>query len=658
MFFRETFNKNSKYPVLQLIESKRIEGQPRQKIVVSLGSDYPIPKELRKEVARIVTEKLRGQKYIFSSDEVEKHAENVVLKIQQNKPAKKFSMVETEATEIYPDQTTHTQDRISGPLIIGNEIWNRLKIDGILENLSFKKRHIEVAKISILNRLISQDAEYAIPGWTKTYATNDIISNKSENYGKDIYYTISDKLFAHKDKIEKSVYRNIKSLFSLNNSIILYDLTNSYFEGSCEGIKKAEFNGNQKEKRTDCKQIVVALILDGDGFVITHKVFNGKMSDAKSLKQIIHLISEDYGGIVNLPTLIFDRGVTSDQNIELLNELQIKYIIASRNNLESKYAPDFKNETFTTIKNGQDQRVEIYLKEEENENYLLCKSEGRANKEKAIRTKKEVQMLDKLSSYSKNILNIKKVNRDEVMEKIGKIKQEFKSVSQFYAIEFSAPEFDFTVKSDVKINKTFMNILNNRKQKFEQNEITFNKLSSDIQKIVEKYKKDADTIEIKLTPPRLSFETIEEKMTNKTESEGHYLLRTNRQDLSDENIWKIYTMLAKIEHAFRHLKTDLGLRPNYHLIDSRVEGHIFISILAYQILQTIEFTLRDKDCTYSWNTVNRIMTSHTYSTIVMQCKNGKTIHIRKAGEPENSHKEIYEMLDIKWNKLPVSKVIF
>ncbi len=658
MFFRVTENKNSKYPVLQLIESKRIDGKPRQRMVVSLGSEYPIPQELRKEVARIVTEKLRGQKYIFSNDEVEKHAENIVLKIQQSKPAKKFSMIPTETTEIYSAQTTHTQDRIAGPIIIGNEIWKRLKINTILENLSFKKRHIDVAKISILNRLISQDAEYAIPSWTKIYAANDIISIKSENYGKDIYYTVSDKLFANKDKIERSLYRNVKSLFSLNSSIILYDLTNSYFEGSCEGIKKAEFNGNQKEKRTDCKQIVVALILDGDGFAIGHKIFNGKMSDAKSLKKIINLIARDYDGIENLPTMIFDRGVTSDDNINLLNDLKLKYIIASRNNLEDQYSSDFKNENFTTIKNGADQSVEIYLKEEKNENYLLCKSEGRANKEKAIRTKKEEQMLDKLRSYAKRLLTVKKVDRDEIMEEIGRIKEKFKSVSPFYSIEFSFPEFDFTINSKTKINKTFLNILKNRKNKFEQNEITFNKLSSDIEKIKKKYQENVASIEIKLTPPRLTFETIEEKIINKIESEGHYLLRTNRQDLSEENVWKIYTMLAKIEHAFRHLKTDLGLRPNYHLIDSRVEGHIFISILAYQILQSIEFTLRDKKCNYSWKTVNRIMTSHTYSTIVMQCKNGKTLHIRKVGEPENGHKEIYKKLDIDWKKLPVSKVIF
>ncbi len=658
MFFRETVNKNSNRSVLQLIESKRIDGKPRQRIVVSLGSEYPIHKELRKEVARIITEKLRGQKYIFSSNEAEKHAENILLKIQQSKLGKQFSKDPAETTEIYSYQTTHTQDRIAGPLIIANEMWNRLKIDTILENLSFKKRHVDVAKISILNRLISQDAEYAIPSWTKVYATNDIISNKSENYGKDIYYTISDKLFANKDKIERSLYKNVKSLFSLNNSIILYDLTNSYFEGSCENIKKAEFNGNQKEKRTDCKQIVVALILDGDGFAIAHKVFNGKMSDAKSLKQIINLIAGDYGGIENIPTLIFDRGVTSDDNIALLNDLKLKYIIASRNNLENKYASDFKNNTFTTIKNADNQSVEVYLKEEDDENYLLCKSEGRANKEKAIRTKKEEEMLKKLRGYAKRLLSIKKVDRDEIMEKIGKIKEEFKLVSQFYSIEFSVPEFDFTINSETKINKTFLNILKNRKNKFEQNDITYNKLSSDIEKNMKKYKEDAANITIKLLPPKLIFETIEEKIAKKIESEGHYLLRTNRQDLTDENVWKVYTMLAKIEHAFRHLKTDLGLRPNYHLIDSRVEGHIFISILAYQILQTIEFTLRDKDCNYSWKTVNRIMTSHTYSTIVMQCKNGKTLHIRKVGEPENGHKEIYENLDIDWNKLPVSKIIF
>ena len=117
-------------------------------------------------------------------------------------------------------------------------------------------------------------------------------------------------------------------------------------------------------------------------------------------------------------------------------------------------------------------------------------------------------------------------------------------------------------------------------------------------------------------------------------------------------------MLTRIEHAFRHLKSDLGLRPNYHHLEHRVDGHVFISILAYQLLQSIEYTLRQKDCNLSWSSVRRIMTSHTYSTIVLPTRNGKTVHIRRAGEAEEVQRKLYKILNIDYKTLPKSKLIY
>jgi transposase len=135
--------------------------------------------------------------------------------------------------------------------------------------------------------------------------------------------------------------------------------------------------------------------------------------------------------------------------------------------------------------------------------------------------------------------------------------------------------------------------------------------------------------------------------------DGNYLLKTNRKDLTADEIWKMYVMLTRIENAFRDLKSYLGLRPNYHQIEKRVDGHIFISILAYHLLHSIEFTLRQAaDCS-RWVTIKRLVSTHHYSTIQLSTTNGTVINVRKAGMPEGVQIEIYRKLGVDFENLPV-----
>lgn len=660
MFFVEKKNKNSKKPVLQLVKSSRKSGNPRQEIVISLGADFPIPKEMRKDVAQAITEKLSGQEFLFTKPEVRQYAENIIRRIQQKGETRHTQKRDEneDIREVFIDQVGHSSDRIAGPLIVGNSIWNDLHLDEILEEAGFSKRHTKIAKISILNRLISQDCEYAIPSWTKVFAAEDLIYEKAENLGKDIFYRMSDKLLSQKSLIEKRLYSNIKSLFNLHNSIFLYDLTNTYFEGICAENPKAEFNGNQKEKRTDCKQIVIALMLDGDGFVKFHKVFNGKMSDAKSFEKILDAVLAEYDSNDEVPTFIFDRGITSEENLDLIRSRGLKYVVASRNNLENKYLPDYIHQDFRTIKDEKNNQVDVFLKQEEDESFLLCKSSGRARKEESMRTKKEQKMITELQKLKADVFSKKKIDHDLISQKIGRIVEKFSSVSKFYEISYLPFTYEFTVIGKGKVDKRFINILKKRKEKVDALEISFENLKSDLKTYSKKYKKSFSQIELTLTEPVLKWQTIEEKLAAELNLEGNYLLRTNRDDLSEETFWHVYTMLTRVEHAFRHLKTDLGLRPNYHHLEGRADGHVFISILAYQILQSIEYRLRQADCSLSWSSVNRIMTSHTYSTVMLPCKDGKIVHIRKPGQPEETHQEIYHKLDIDYDNLPKTKIVY
>jgi len=164
-------------------------------------------------------------------------------------------------------------------------------------------------------------------------------------------------------------------------------------------------------------------------------------------------------------------------------------------------------------------------------------------------------------------------------------------------------------------------------------------------------------IEIHLTEPVLNWGTEEEKENNQQQLEGNYLLKTNRTDLESEQIWNIYTMLTNVEKAFRDLKTNLGLRPNYHQLESRVDGHIFISILAYHLMHSIEYTLKQQGISNSWRTIKRQVSTHTYATIQMPLVDKRTINLRKPGALEGIHENIYRKLGVNYKSLPTLKTV-
>ena len=289
MFFREKTTKKSKTPVLQLVENERTPNGSKQKLIVSLGTKLSIPKEKRSEVARIVKDRLTGQQSLFKDEpELVDFADTIINKIQTagkwnsareqvirfNKDKK-----ENNVAEIFVDNVQHGYDRELGPVLIAHCFWERLHFPVILNNCGFSDSQIKTAEISILNRLIAQDSEHSILSWVKTVAIDDILGLDTRKYGDDRFYRISDRLLKNKKVIEESLYQREKDLFNLEDSIFLYDLTNTYFEGICAGNPKAEYNGNQKEKRTDCPQVVVALVIDQEGFIKGHRIFNGKMSN-------------------------------------------------------------------------------------------------------------------------------------------------------------------------------------------------------------------------------------------------------------------------------------------------------------------------------------------------------------------------------------------
>lgn len=666
MFFREKKSKNSKRLILQLVENIRTKEGSRQKSIVSLGSYLNIPKELRPHVARLVKERILGQHNLFTeSPEVLELADKIIKKIQtegkwhscRQKLSGKSLPVGT--AEVFVDDVQHSQDRILGPLLVGHTFWKRLNLSEILSDCGFNPTQVRVAELSILHRLISPGSELSIPEWIKTVAAEELIDSKAELYSKDRFYRISDKLLSKKEKIEDSLYQREQELFNLENTIYLYDLTNTYFEGLCQKNPKAEFNMNQKEKRSDCRQISVGLVLDSEGFARRHEIFKGSLSDTDALKHILKKIKKEYRDS-NLPTLIFDRGAVSEENLERVRLAEFKYIVTTRVNEEKEFIEDFENLEFRTIpgRDGKKKKeVKVYKTKKDEDIYLLCRSEGRKQKESAIRNKREKRLEEELSRLLKSIKESRIIDRIKIERRIGRLKERYSQVAKYYEINYKPTIFDYSIPSGVEISKRLSNSLKNLKNKHKNNAISHKKIKEKLSNLVSKYAKDYQKLCIEFKAPDLKWAPLDEKEKESIFLEGNYLLRTNNNNLTDIQFWSLYMMLTKVESSFRDLKSSLGLRPNYHQLEKRVEGHIFISILAYHLLHSIEYALRQRGETISWLRAKRILLSHTYSTIHLPTVKGPVINTRKAGIAEGAHKRIYDDLRVYYINLPVKKTV-
>jgi transposase len=687
MFFREAHSKTSKNPILQLLQNYRTPKGPRHRIVVSLGTKVDIPKDLRPTVARQVEDRLKGhgQTHLFDDDpRISGYVDRIVKKIQtdgkwrsERKQVKDFTEdkdkdKDKESAEVFIDKVEHGQDRILGPLLVGDHFWHELNFPALLAECGFNGSQIATAELSVLHRLIEPGSELSIPSWIKTVAAEEIITKNAESFTEDRFYHISDKLVKNKDNIEAKLYQREKSLFNLEDCIVLYDLTNTYFEGICARNPKAQFNGNQKEKRTDCRQVVVALTLDGEGFIRRHRVFEGKMSDAKSLVKILDALKSDFQAKSDfqgkgdfqgkqMPTIIFDRGVVSEDNIKLVESetYGLKYIVACRSGEEQNFLSDFQNGAFNPLINEENgkTKVEIFLKKDGDISYLLCKSEGRYAKENAMRTRREKKLEEELTSLKESIKTGKHKNPVDIERMIGRKKEKYCSVAKYYDITFEPQHFDFSLPDGEVFPKRLINSLNKLKIKVNTYEMSYVKMKSRLEKLENTYQDHFPKINTQIKEPHLLWNPIDELEASARALDGNYLLKTNRDDLSEEKIWNMYMMLTGVENAFRNLKSNLGLRPNRHHREDRVDGHIFITILAYHLLHAIEFTLSRKDDHTYWPTVKRVLINHTYSTIVLPTVEGPVINLRKAGMPEDIHQKIYAKLGVDYASLPVAKTI-
>ena len=313
MFFRSKQTHAGR--ALQLIESFRDgDGLPRQRIVVSLGG-VDVPQDLWKAVASLVETLLRGETLLVPFPQpVQKWASLVLQKIEKkgwkSKSAIKRLAEEKSSEKIDETLVSHHNTVELGPELVAERAWNELNLQQCLVSLRLSSRQILAAKISICNRLIEPCSEHSLTEWLRGTAFSDLLGEDVTRLNDDSFYRISDTLLEHKDSIEKFLVRRETSLFSLRRTVLLYDLSNTYFEGLCQKNPKAARTKASKHQRSDVPSVAFGMVLDGDGFLLRHKMFEGNIGEASTLMEMIQGLSAETD---QKPVVIIDGGIASEK---------------------------------------------------------------------------------------------------------------------------------------------------------------------------------------------------------------------------------------------------------------------------------------------------------------------------------------------------------
>jgi len=598
MFIRKYKTVNKKtgavYIKHQLVESYRSDKGPRQRIVMNLGNiDLPVSEYRR--LAFALEEKLSGQESLLLKDEKIAQAVAFAMRNYQFYKARaKKEQNKTNFLTIDLQKVATTQCRSLGPELVANNAWDMLSYDAILKEAGLNKKDMELAKAVILSRLISPASELASLNFIKERSSvPEIINTDLLDLKKDPIYAIADTLLYHKDKIEKALRQKEESLFENASTLFLYDLTNTYFEGACRANSIAK-RAKSKEKRNDCPLVSLALLVDSLGYPLFSQVYEGNASEPKTLADILDRLEADCQKTLFsiLPTIVADRGIATKENIALLRQRGYEYMVVERRCGQEDYLEEFKAamETFEVVEKKD---TTIYIKKKVNEDTaeLLVLSKARKEKEEAMDKLKEERFLNDIDALKKSIAKGSVILAAKVQVRIGRILGKYPSVSKYYDIA--------TVEGGNSKKITGLNIT----------------------------RKETREIRNVLT--------------------GCYVIETTHKDMDGLKILESYLMLTRVEDAFKSLKTDLGMRPVYHHKADRTKAHLFISVLAYHLLNTIELKLSEKGCSSKWSTVRKDLSTHMRTTVIMTDKDGGIHHIRVSSAPEEIHRKIYDLLEVK-----------
>lgn len=684
------------YTTYRLLRTYRNSaGVAKKETLLNLGSNFTIPENNWRLLCDRI-EQLQGTAALFELElptELELEAQRIA-KILSTRDSEKSVARIVPVAQGFTDkdyQTVDVNSAIDSEVrYIGNEhlvyeTVRKLYLPEILEAAGFNKKQLNIALASIIGRLIVPGSELSTHRYlTQDSALDEIMGTEFSNLDLKQLYFASDRLLANKTAIESSLYLREKELFALDEVITLFDITNTYFEGHPQhsGANK----GRSKEKRSDCALISLGLLLDSSGFPKKSKILPGNISESSTLKGMLADLDSS-----SSTTIIMDAGIATKENLEYLKAEGYKYIVVRRDgNLvmpenDTTIVKDTKNNTVTvSLVNGTANEVELYCHSTAKEAKAIeftTKMTKRFEEELAKLTQNLVacDLYDDFSEFNGQSLAIVLADGQVLTNKpldlitcivmVSTVADVAANILHQFILDSELTgllqadtdalklcgQYLKQIRWHSKLQGRLRTLFSNRVQITKKNATReYAKVAIRIGKLKQQYKSVAYTYDIAIIPDSkkhyaktITYQNNEELQKNK--QAGIYCLSSNRSELTAEQLWNTYTMLTEIESAFRSLKSELGMRPVYHQLEHRIDGHIFISIIAYHILHTIRYQLKLHGINNSWDGLRKIMAIQLRTSTTMDLKIGGTVRLRKTSRATPEQAEIYRKLGINAN---------
>ncbi|MBA2760715.1 MAG: IS1634 family transposase [Segetibacter sp.] len=576
----------------RLCESYRFDNTVRHQTILHLGSLEQLPetdqkKALAARIDELVKQSHTGKQSLFPTPEplIEKLAQKYFAEIKEKQrldiaAGKDYQRIDT-------DTVNNKNVREAGAEWLCMQGLNQLDIRTFLTKNEWPEEHIQLALTHIISRAIYPASELRTSQWIKeNSAVCELTAYPIEKITKDKLYDTSKRLYKVKDDLEKHLSKRTNELFDLTDKIILYDLTNTYFEGSMRSSKIARF-GRSKEKRSDARLVVLAVVVNTEGFLKYSQIFEGNIADSKTLAQIIAELSARTSSTERRPVVVLDAGIATEDNLKLLKKNKFEYMCVSRSGM-NKYTVDTESKPVKIVdKKQQPLTLQKVMVEGSTDTWLRVHSAAKALKESGMNSRFSERFEQGLTQIKEGLGKKGGVKKQEkVWERIGRLKTKYQSIHKYYDIDTEA-----------------------------NNKGTVTNISWK-QKAVEK-------------------------------KEGYYLLRTTLDQKDEQVQWTIYNTIREIEATFRVLKTDLDLRPVYHKTDTAAMAHLHLGLLAYWVVNTIRYQLKQKGISNEWRDIVRIMNSQKIVTTTMNNDYDQQIIIRQCSEPAEQVSKIYTALKFK-----------
>ena len=418
--------------------------------------------------------------------------------------------------------------RLFGSCWLGCELWRQLglpefwdtRLAGSREEVAWEK----VLQLLVVNRLLDPGSEFRVHRqWYLSTAMDALLGTDFAVAEKDRLYRCLDRVLEHKQELFLWLRQKWADLFQADFEVLLYDLTSTYFEGAMEQNPKAKY-GHSRDQRTDCLQVVIALVITPDGFPLAYEVMDGNTSDRATLRGFLDKIEKTYGKAKRM--WVMDRGIPSEAILQEMRDpaREIFYLVGTPKGKIQEHEKKWLDLPWQKVRES----VEVKLFEQEGELYVLAKSEGRQAKETAMRRKRLARLLKKLRAMRRSLPSLV-----PLLMRLGAAKSAAGRAFQFVQLQVPAEGQEVT-------RETFQ------------------------------------------------FRVDQKKLQAAEWRDGHYLLRSNLTAGDPSVLWARYVQLTQIESVFRSLKSELGIRPIYHQLEHRTDAHILIAFLAYCLQITLK----------------------------------------------------------------------